>query len=108
MASTLKLNDKGSQHQSSVGSLIKQNIIKSTYCYNMLVVSSYYDTQSCIGENIILFFLVNTEPVHSGRDGADEPPTLIKEDLLSSGTVRRSTPDTQVNLLKIDSKKGQK
>ncbi|XP_030008878.1 B-cell CLL/lymphoma 7 protein family member B-B isoform X3 [Sphaeramia orbicularis] len=38
---------------------------------------------------------VNAEPVHSGQDGADEPPTLIKEDLLSSGTVRRSTPDTQ-------------
>ncbi|XP_026221033.1 B-cell CLL/lymphoma 7 protein family member B-B isoform X1 [Anabas testudineus] len=35
------------------------------------------------------------EPVHSGQEGADEPPTLIKEDVLSSGTVRRSTPDTQ-------------
>lgn len=34
------------------------------------------------------------EPVHSGQ-GADEPPTLIKEDLLSSVTVRRSIPDTQ-------------
>ncbi|XP_040901459.1 B-cell CLL/lymphoma 7 protein family member B-B [Toxotes jaculatrix] len=38
------------------------------------------------------------EPVHSGQEGADEPPTLIKEDLLSSGTVRRSTPDTQEEL----------
>lgn len=35
------------------------------------------------------------EPVHSGQEGADEPPTLIKEDLLSSGAVRRSAPDTQ-------------
>ncbi|XP_051933887.1 B-cell CLL/lymphoma 7 protein family member B-B [Hippocampus zosterae] len=35
------------------------------------------------------------DPVHSGRDGADEPPTLIKEDLLSSGSARRSTPHTQ-------------
>nr|XP_057936886.1 B-cell CLL/lymphoma 7 protein family member B-B [Doryrhamphus excisus] len=35
------------------------------------------------------------EPDHSGQDGADEPPTLIKEDLLLSGTARRSTPDTQ-------------
>uniref|UniRef100_A0A3Q3WS49 BAF chromatin remodeling complex subunit BCL7B n=1 Tax=Mola mola TaxID=94237 RepID=A0A3Q3WS49_MOLML len=38
------------------------------------------------------------EPVHSGRDRADEPPTLIKEDLLSAGTVRRSPPDTQEEL----------
>lgn len=38
------------------------------------------------------------EPVHSGQEGADEPPTLIKEDLLSSGTVRRSTLDTQEEL----------
>nr|XP_046244688.1 B-cell CLL/lymphoma 7 protein family member B-B [Scatophagus argus] len=38
------------------------------------------------------------EPVHAGPDGADEPPTLIKEDLLSSGTVRRSTSDTQDEL----------
>lgn len=38
------------------------------------------------------------EPVHSGQEGADEPPTLIKEDLLSTGTVRRSTPDTQEEL----------
>ncbi|XP_038549627.1 B-cell CLL/lymphoma 7 protein family member B-B [Micropterus salmoides] len=38
------------------------------------------------------------EPVHSGQEGADEPPTLIKEDLLSSGTVRRSTPDTREEL----------
>ncbi|XP_054649200.1 B-cell CLL/lymphoma 7 protein family member B-B [Dunckerocampus dactyliophorus] len=35
------------------------------------------------------------EPDHAGQDGADEPPTLIKEDPLSSGTARRSTPDTQ-------------
>lgn len=34
------------------------------------------------------------EPVHSGH-GADEPPTLIKEDLLASVTVRRSTTDRQ-------------
>ncbi|CAN9511333.1 unnamed protein product [Ophioblennius macclurei] len=38
------------------------------------------------------------EPVHSGQEGADEPPTLIKEDLLSSGAVRRSTTDTQEEL----------
>ncbi|XP_029964742.1 B-cell CLL/lymphoma 7 protein family member B-B-like [Salarias fasciatus] len=38
------------------------------------------------------------EPGHSGQDGADEPPTLIKEDLLSSGAVRRSTADTQEEL----------
>ncbi|XP_006799987.1 B-cell CLL/lymphoma 7 protein family member B-B [Neolamprologus brichardi] len=38
------------------------------------------------------------EPVHSGQEGTDEPPTLIKEDPLSSGTVRRSTPDTQEEL----------
>lgn len=38
------------------------------------------------------------EPVHSGQEGADEPPTLIKEDLLSSGAVRRSNPDTQEEL----------
>lgn len=41
-----------------------------------------------------------SEPVLSGRDGADEPPTLIKEDLLSAGTVRRSATDTQVSFLK--------
>ncbi|XP_068173790.1 B-cell CLL/lymphoma 7 protein family member B-B [Antennarius striatus] len=38
------------------------------------------------------------DPIHSGQDGADEPPTLIKEDLLSSGTIRRSTSDTQEEL----------
>uniref|UniRef100_A0A3Q0RK49 BAF chromatin remodeling complex subunit BCL7B b n=1 Tax=Amphilophus citrinellus TaxID=61819 RepID=A0A3Q0RK49_AMPCI len=38
------------------------------------------------------------EPVHSGQEGTDEPPTLIKEDLLSSGTVRQSAPDTQEEL----------
>uniref|UniRef100_A0A3B5LYS5 BAF chromatin remodeling complex subunit BCL7B b n=1 Tax=Xiphophorus couchianus TaxID=32473 RepID=A0A3B5LYS5_9TELE len=38
------------------------------------------------------------EPVHSGREGADEPPTLIKEDPLTSGTARRRTPDTQDEL----------
>lgn len=38
------------------------------------------------------------EPVHSGQEGADEPPTLIKEDLLSAGAARRSTPDTQEEL----------
>nr|XP_019950500.1 PREDICTED: B-cell CLL/lymphoma 7 protein family member B isoform X2 [Paralichthys olivaceus] len=35
------------------------------------------------------------EPVHPGQELADEPPTLTKEDLLSSGTVRRSNQDTQ-------------
>lgn len=35
------------------------------------------------------------EPIHPGQEGADEPPTLIKEDLLSSGTARRSAPSTQ-------------
>lgn len=38
------------------------------------------------------------EPVQSGQEGADEPPTLIKEDLLSSGGARRSTADTQEEL----------
>ncbi|XP_072317906.1 B-cell CLL/lymphoma 7 protein family member B-B [Eucyclogobius newberryi] len=35
------------------------------------------------------------ESVNSRRDGADEPPTLIKEDLLASVTVRRSPPNPQ-------------
>ncbi|CAB1415348.1 unnamed protein product [Pleuronectes platessa] len=35
------------------------------------------------------------EPVHPGQELADEPPTLTKEDLLSSGGVRRSNQDTQ-------------
>lgn len=35
------------------------------------------------------------ELVHPGQDRADEPPTLIKEDLLASITVRRSTPNSQ-------------
>ncbi|XP_074535967.1 B-cell CLL/lymphoma 7 protein family member B-B isoform X1 [Halichoeres trimaculatus] len=38
------------------------------------------------------------EPVQSGQEGADEPPTLIKEDLLTSATIRRSSPDTQEEL----------
>lgn len=38
------------------------------------------------------------EPVHSGQEGADEPPTLIKEDLLSSGAISRKTPDIQEEL----------
>ena len=49
-----------------------------------------------IQEYIISCLVVNTEPVHSGQEGADEPPTLIKEDPLSAGAVRRSAPDTQV------------
>lgn len=40
--------------------------------------------------------LVNTEPVNIGRDGADEPPTLIKEDLLSSGSVSQGPSGAQV------------
>ncbi|XP_034460375.1 B-cell CLL/lymphoma 7 protein family member B-B isoform X1 [Hippoglossus hippoglossus] len=40
-------------------------------------------------------FFVNAEPVHPGQELADEPPTLIKEDLLTSGAVRRSNQDTQ-------------
>lgn len=43
---------------------------------------------------------MNAEPINLGRDGADEPPTLIKEDLLSSGSVRQSTSDTQVHVMK--------
>lgn len=43
---------------------------------------------------------MNVEPINLGRDGADEPPTLIKEDLLSSGSVRQSTSDTQVHVMK--------
>ncbi|XP_029923020.1 B-cell CLL/lymphoma 7 protein family member B-B isoform X1 [Myripristis murdjan] len=38
------------------------------------------------------------EPIHPGQEGSDEPPTLIKEDLLSSGTARRSGPSTQEEL----------
>ncbi|XP_037533320.1 B-cell CLL/lymphoma 7 protein family member B-B [Nematolebias whitei] len=38
------------------------------------------------------------EPVHAGRDGADEPPTLIKEDPLTSGAVRRSASGTKEEL----------
>lgn len=38
-----------------------------------------------------------SEPLVSGRDGADEPPTLIKEDLLSAAAVQRSPADTQVS-----------
>ncbi|KAM9317804.1 B-cell CLL/lymphoma 7 protein family member B-B [Pholidichthys leucotaenia] len=38
------------------------------------------------------------EPIHSGQEGSDEPPTLIKEDLLSSGAIRRNAPDTQEEL----------
>uniref|UniRef100_A0A1A8LMP3 B-cell CLL/lymphoma 7B n=1 Tax=Nothobranchius pienaari TaxID=704102 RepID=A0A1A8LMP3_9TELE len=38
------------------------------------------------------------EPAHSGREAADEPPTLIKEDPLSSGAVRRGASDTQEEL----------
>ncbi|KAM8853316.1 B-cell CLL/lymphoma 7 protein family member B-B [Synchiropus splendidus] len=34
-------------------------------------------------------------PVHSGQEGADEPPTLVKEDLLSSASGRRNTQDPQ-------------
>lgn len=67
-------------------------------------VFALFHSQSCISENYILRFCVHAEPVHSGRDGADEPPTLIKEDLLSAGTVRRSPPDTQVNCLNLGSR----
>lgn len=35
------------------------------------------------------------ELVHPGPDRADEPPTLIKEDLLASVTIRRSAPRPQ-------------
>ncbi|XP_056139603.1 B-cell CLL/lymphoma 7 protein family member B-B [Lampris incognitus] len=38
------------------------------------------------------------EPIHPEEEGADEPPTLIKEDLLSSTTARRSAPSTQEDL----------
>lgn len=67
-------------------------------------VFALFHSQSRISENVILSFRVNAEPVHSGRDRADEPPTLIKEDLLSAGTVRRSPPDTQVNCLNLGSR----
>uniref|UniRef100_A0AAV2J7Q5 B-cell CLL/lymphoma 7 protein family member B n=1 Tax=Knipowitschia caucasica TaxID=637954 RepID=A0AAV2J7Q5_KNICA len=33
------------------------------------------------------------EPVNSRHEGTDEPPTLIKEDLLSSVTVKRTAPN---------------
>lgn len=46
---------------------------------------------------------MNADPIQSGQDGADEPPTLIKEDLLSSGAIRRSTSDTQVDIPKTKS-----
>ncbi|XP_062241212.1 B-cell CLL/lymphoma 7 protein family member B-B isoform X2 [Platichthys flesus] len=35
------------------------------------------------------------EPVHPGQELADGPPTLTKEDLLSSGAVRRSNQERQ-------------
>ncbi|XP_057695118.1 B-cell CLL/lymphoma 7 protein family member B-B [Corythoichthys intestinalis] len=35
------------------------------------------------------------EPIHPGQERADEPPTLIKEDLLSSGSTRRNAIHTQ-------------
>ncbi|XP_028320860.1 B-cell CLL/lymphoma 7 protein family member B-B [Gouania willdenowi] len=38
------------------------------------------------------------EPGQSGPEGADEPPTLIKEDLLSSGAVRQNAKDSQEEL----------
>lgn len=50
---------------------------------------------------------MNAEPINLGSDGADEPPTLIKEDLLSSGSVRRSMSDTQVRVMKSISVKMQ-
>lgn len=49
--------------------------------------------------------LVNAEPVNIGRDGADEPPTLIKEDLLSSGGVSQGPSGTQVPFMKTTSAK---
>lgn len=49
--------------------------------------------------------LVNTEPVNIGRDGADEPPTLIKEDLLSSGGVSQGPSGAQVPFMKTTSAK---
>lgn len=56
-----------------------------------------------IRESVELCYIQNIpEPVHSGRDGADEPPTLIKEDLLSSGTARRRTSDTQASQLYVN------
>lgn len=45
----------------------------------------------------VLLLLLLSEPLLSGRDRADEPPTLIKEDLLSAATVQRSPADTQVS-----------
>ncbi|XP_034024062.1 B-cell CLL/lymphoma 7 protein family member B-B [Thalassophryne amazonica] len=38
------------------------------------------------------------DTVHSGHEGTDEPPTLIKEVLLSSGSARRSIANTQEEL----------
>lgn len=109
IASILELNDK-ERLWSSIGPTIKPDLCsidKFTYLngiaqfYCNVCVSIH--CQSCISEGIILLFLPNAEPVHSGQEGADEPPTLIKEDLLSSGTVRRSTTDAQVHFLKMGS-----
>lgn len=68
-------------------------------------VSGFLYCQSCFHEDIFPPFLVNAEPVHSGQEGADEPPTLIKEDLLSSGAISRKTPDIQVYFFKRASRK---
>ncbi|XP_077467427.1 B-cell CLL/lymphoma 7 protein family member B-B isoform X1 [Stigmatopora argus] len=35
------------------------------------------------------------DPIHPGQERAEEPPTLIKEDLLSSGNPKRTTIHTQ-------------
>lgn len=70
------------------------NII-TIVCLCFVLVMKYYVL-------LIIYFpvLMNAEPVNLGRDGADEPPTLIKEDLLTSGSVRQSTSDSQVHFMK--------
>lgn len=72
---------------------------------NLSVYDITYSCESFRDEDILPFLLDNAEPVHSGQEGTDEPPTLIKEDLLSSGTVRQSTPDTQVCSVQISLRK---
>lgn len=58
-----------------------------------------FGQNTCHFNYVYVSVVHNTEPVHSGREGADEPPTLIKEDLLTSGTARRRTSDTQVSYM---------
>lgn len=84
-------------HESVDGILLLNSFFVQTsdtvFEYNM----GPLEAECCIDGYVFPPFFVNAEPVHLGQEGADEPPTLTKEDLLSSGAVRQSTPDTQVD-----------